>query len=101
MVNMKVFIVERRSYSDGDPDFIVTMERKTAFAASHAFFESHGFELHGSRAFDPKASDEDDDDCTNGYDVFDNVEVKDGKIVSFTHLVGDGPCCEIYEVEMS
>jgi hypothetical protein len=70
---------------------------------AHQHFLSFGWKVAKFGAFDPgnsrprKAPEEDPND--GGYTCFDNTKIRQGKVISFMHCGGDGPCMHITEEE--
>jgi hypothetical protein len=67
-----------------------------AVDAVNEFFNSYDFELKNGLPYDDGNSSYEDD--PDGYIVFSEVKMHDGKISQFTHCGGDGPLAWIEKV---
>ncbi len=67
-----------------------------AVDAINEFFNSYNFELKNSLPYDDGNSSYEDD--PDGYKVFSEVKMHNGKISQFTHSDGDGPLAWIEKV---
>jgi hypothetical protein len=95
-VRQKGFIADCRheSSSDAHPVFFPTYEE--AVDEVHEHFLSYDFEIRDGLPYDP-GHEGDSRNPNSAFDCFDDVEMYNGKVASFTHCGGDGPVATIYE----
>lgn len=97
MPQIKAFIAVTSHDSSADKYFKVFDNYDESVDAIQKFFESYDFEIRNNRPYDAGNASHDDDE--EGYDVFDNVEMHNGKIAGFMHCGGDGPVAYISKPE--
>ena len=92
----KGFIAVTKHDSSSDGDMYHRDTYKECVDIVHEHFLGYGFEIKDGKPYD-SGNDSEDGSDDDGFSVFDNVEMFEGKVAGFSHADGDGPEGEIEE----
>jgi hypothetical protein len=85
----KSYLVYTLHDSSSDASPILAKNYDQAVDHVHDYFLSYDFYLKDGRPYDD--GNESEDDPEEGFSVFSQVELYNGKVARFTHSDGDGP----------
>jgi hypothetical protein len=91
-----MFILDARHNADCEPELEKFDTYDDAVDKAHKHFSWYEFEVRGGRPYD--SGNATSDGASDGFEVFEDVEMHNGKVAAFTHCGGEGPTCKIYEV---
>lgn len=90
---MTVYVVDMRHEFTAEPKYAVAKSLEEAAVQAQDFFEAYEFEIRDGKPFDSG----NDDGAEGGFACFDNVKMRDGKMLEFMHCGGQGPVCRVTE----
>ncbi len=97
MTGKRYYVVDMRHDSTGEAEYKVCKTLDEAADRVEDFMKSYDFEIKNGKPFDPGNVVIGMDD--RGYEVFDNVEYHNGRVIAFMHCGGDGPCVRTEQEE--